>query len=233
MDGSRIAAVGAALADETRSMLLAALMSGTAHTAGELARFCSVAPSTMSKHLSRLIDAGLVTAEPAGRYRYYRLAGLDVAELLEQIDSLDLPEVMTPRRPNPGTELSYARSCYDHIAGTLGVRMLESMVEQGHVAGRPDSIQLTSSGAEWLNQFGIDVGSIERARRPTIRACLDWTERKHHIGGGLGAALFQHMTTKRWISRRPDQRLLRVTPRGRDAIERIFPLGQSETNARP
>lgn len=211
-------------------MLLAALMSGTAHTAGELARFCAVAPSTMSKHLSRLVDTGLVVAEPAGRYRYYRLAGLEVAELLEQIDSLDLPEVTTPRRPDPGTELSYARSCYDHVAGTLGVRMLDSMVDQGHLAGRPESIQLTSTGAGSLRQLGIDVESVERARRPTIRACLDWTERKHHIGGGLGAALFRQMITKRWISRRPDQRVLRLTPTGRDAVERFFPFDHSARN---
>ncbi|MCP4963963.1 MAG: winged helix-turn-helix transcriptional regulator [bacterium] len=225
MEGSRIAVVGAALADETRSMLLAALMAGTAHTAGELARFCGVAPSTMSKHLARLIDSGLVVAEPAGRYRYYRLANSDVAALLEQIDAIDLPELTPPRRPNPGTELADARGCYDHIAGTLGVEIFDSMLARNYLTPTHDPAQLTPAGCVFIDQLGIDVGTLEQARRPTIRACLDWTERKHHLGGGLGAGFLELMVSNRWLTRRHDQRILRLTNRGRDAIRTHFAIG--------
>ena len=205
-------------------MALAALMSGTAHTAGELARLCRVAPSTMSKHLSRLIDTGLILAEPAGRYRYYRIANNDVAELLEQIDSIDLPEVTPPRRPNPGSELAQARSCYDHIAGSLGVEIYRTLVTRRLLDITDDVPRLTSRGRAFFEQLDIDIAEIERARRPTARACLDWTERQHHLGGGLGAALLRHMSTNRWITRRSDERIIRLTNSGRGMLADHFGL---------
>ena len=123
MQGSRLASFASALADPTRAAAVAALLSGTAHTSGELATVCSVAPSTMSGHLGKLVDAGILSVESAGRHRAYRISSRQVADLIEQMDSILLPETEAPKRPTPGSGLSYARSCYDHVAGRLGIEL--------------------------------------------------------------------------------------------------------------
>ncbi len=129
---------------------MAALLSGTAHTSGELARTCGVAPSTMSGHLNKLIDAGLVMVEPSGRHRHYRIASREVADLLERMDSIELPETDPPNRPRPGQGLSYARSCYDHLAGQLGVEMHNVFLDREWVVVDGQVPELTAAGEQLL-----------------------------------------------------------------------------------
>ena len=224
MKGSRLVTIGSALADPTRASIIAALLSGTAHTSGELARFCGVAPSTMSSHLGKLLDAGLLRVEAAGRYRHYQIASLEVADLLEEIDSIDLPEVDTPDRPRPGEDLAYARSCYDHIAGRLGVDLYEAFLQQGLVVVVDESAELTRSGASVFTEFGIDVEHLQTLRRPLLRLDLDWTERRHHFAGSLPAAFLTRLVDDKWITRRSDKRQLAVTERGRKGLRKNFGL---------
>lgn len=224
MQESRISSIGSALSDPTRSTMVAALMSGTAHTAGELARISGVSASTASEHLYRLVDAGLVSVEPSGRHRYYRISSPDVARLLEDMDSITLPVIAAPKRPNPGSELSFARCCYDHLAGRLGVQLYESLVRRGVIDVSSGGAFLTTAGASRFELLGIDVSDLERAQRVLVRPCLDWTQRKHHLGGAIGAALLSHMIRDRWLTRRIDRRVLRLTRTGRDEMERHFAI---------
>jgi len=223
MEGSRISSLATALAEPTRAAAVAALLSGTAHTSGELARVCGVAPSTMSSHLNKLVDAGVVSVESAGRYRAYRMASLEIAELLEQMDSIDLPETSTPRRPTPGQGLAYARSCYDHVAGRLGTDLHDVFVERQWVMIDDDRTpHLTASGSSFATDFGIDVADLRTRRRPMLRIDLDWTERRDHLAGSLPAALMNQLLERKWISRRNDKRQLSVTETGQAGFAEVF-----------
>ena len=221
MDGSRLSVIGTAMADPNRAAMLSALQSGRAHSAGELARWVGVAPSTASKHLAKLVDSGLVVIEPAGRNRFYRIASFEVADLLETIDAIDLPETNRPRRPPAGSALAYARSCYDHLAGELGVAMHDSMARKGWIE-HDDGPRLTELGIEGLSKIGVDVATIRQGRRPALRTCLDWTQRKHHVAGAAGAALLDFMLAERWLRRATDHRVLQITDVGIDAFRNHF-----------
>ena len=223
MEGSRISALGSALSDPTRAATIAALLSGTAHTSGELARACGVAASTMSGHLSKLIDAGLVEVEPSGRHRHYRIASREVAELLERIDSIELPETSAPARPRPGASISYARSCYDHIAGHLGVQLHNVFLDREWVVVDGTTPELTDAGARFVaDDIGLDLDRLRSLRRPLLRIDLDWTERRDHLAGSMPAALMTHMLDNRWLTRRNEKRVLVVTETGRTKLDEHF-----------
>src|SRR5918992_3552090 len=186
-----IAAVAAAIADPTRTTMLDALLSGEALTAGELARTASVAPSTASEHLRRLQDAGLVEVVKAGRHRYHRLAGSEVAAALEAL-ALIAPRrqasARSLRRIRADAALTYARTCYDHLAGTVGVALLDAMVADSRLRWHDGALSLRSDDG-WLAALDIDVERLRTARRPLLRPCLDWTTRRPHLAGALGAAI--------------------------------------------
>jgi DNA-binding transcriptional ArsR family regulator len=216
VDGERLAAVGAVLSSESRAEILCALMSGTAHTCSELASHVGVAPSTASEHLGQLLDAGLVTSRPQGRYRYFALAGPEIADLLERLLEA-LPPVAPAPTPAVPARLAYARSCYDHLAGELGVGVHDRMVEQGHLAVTDDGVALTEAGRAWLD--GLGVAATASTRRPTARSCLDWTQRRSHLGGASGAGLLDLMLEHRWLVRhRSHPRVLVPTGAGREAF---------------
>jgi len=210
------------LADPTRAAAVAALLSGTAHTSGELARLCGVAPSTMSAHLGKLVDAGVVSVQSAGRHRAYRIASREMADFLEQMDSIDLPETDPPTRPAPGDGLSDARSCYDHIAGRLGTDLYDVMIDRRWVDLHDGVPNLTPSGATFVVDFGIDLDHLLTKRRPVLRIDLDWTERRNHFAGSLPAALMSHLIDEKWIRRRRDKRQLTVTEAGRSGLADTF-----------
>lgn len=224
MDGDKLSAIGAAIAEPNRAAMLSALGSGRAHTAGELARWVGCSASTASSHLSHLTDAGLVRVEPSGRFRYYRIASEDIADLLERVGEIELPATKTPPRPKPGTSLSMARSCYDHIAGDLGVRLFQSLDHDRSIVPSDSGVDVTNHGRHRLGDVGIDVDLLRSARRPLTKACLDWTERQHHLGGSLGAALMTMMFNERWIRRGSDRRVIHVTRVGADRLTTHFDI---------
>ncbi|GAA1676688.1 winged helix-turn-helix domain-containing protein [Kribbella yunnanensis] len=208
-EGQELAAWARMLADATRAMVCLALLDGRAWTATELARLAHVSRPTISEHLNLLVDGGLLAEVRQGRHRYVRLAGPETAELIEGLAAL------TPRRTATAHSLAAvskreafarARTCYDHLAGKLGVALADAMIERGLLDW---SSGLTTEGSAWLTDLGI---TIEPHRgRPTVRSCLDVTERRPHLAGAVGAALCAHALQEGWVRRIPGGRALKVT----------------------
>lgn len=219
----RLAALAALLADETRASFCLALLDGRAWTAGELARYASVAPSTASEHLGRLVAGGLLTEERQGRHRYVRLADERVAHLVEELASHAVPEAPERQRSLRAASVSGAlargRTCYDHLAGRLGTRITEAMSARG-LLRQDTGFALTDAGLEWFGTLGI---SLDRsARRPLVRGCLDWTERRPHLAGAAGAALCAYVLEAGWCERFGSGRAVRVTPSGVRALSELL-----------
>ncbi|MFI9635411.1 ArsR/SmtB family transcription factor [Nocardia sp. NPDC051929] len=215
--GAELAGLAALLADRTRADICLALLDGRAWTAGELARHTGVAPSTATQHLDRLRDGGLVLEHRQGRHRYLRLAGPRVADLLEAM----VAHVGPPAAPATGLRtataaaaLARGRTCYDHLAGRLGVAVTDAMTAQGLLRG-DSGFALTEPGSAWLTgPMGVDPAALRATRRPIVRPCLDWTERRVHLGGAAGAQLCRRMIELAWIKRIGSGRAVRVTARG-------------------
>ncbi|MBN9047755.1 MAG: winged helix-turn-helix transcriptional regulator [Rhizobiales bacterium] len=221
-----IAEVGALVGDPTRAAMLQALMDGRALTASELASVAGITPQTASGHLAQLAGAGLVAVAKQGRHRYHHLATSDVARMLE---SLMLVAAASPvRRVKTGPrdqELRRARTCYDHIAGWLGVALADAMVEQNWVEMDEDAALVTMGGVENLTMVGIDLlpAAGRRGRSvPFCRLCLDWSERRPHFAGRLGKALCDHGLKNGWIRKRDGSRVLDISPEGRRQYRKLF-----------
>jgi DNA-binding transcriptional ArsR family regulator len=230
-----IAAVAGLIGDRTRARALLALGDGRALAASVLAQEAGVSASTISGHLGKLLDAGLLAVEAHGRHRYYRLAGPRVARLLESLAELaPLAPVTSLRQGTRANALRAGRYCYDHLAGELGVAIMGALLDRGVLAGgdgrfdRADATRdrlsapgndidyrLTSEGAAWVDAFGIDLGALQARRRPLIRYCTDWTEQRHHLAGGLGAALAERLAQRGWIERARTGRAVQLTEAGR------------------
>ncbi|MBB5943113.1 winged helix-turn-helix domain-containing protein [Xanthomonas sp. 3307] len=199
------------LGDPARSRMLAALMSGQARTASELALDGAVAPSTASRHLAQLVDAGLLVVARQGRHRYFRLAGAQVAAAVEAMMGLAPPST---RRVGPADPaLRRARVCYDHLAGDLAIRWRQQMEARGHLLCS-DGMALSASGAAWCAAIGIDVAALRASRRPLCRPCLDWSERRDHVAGALGSAMLGYLLDNGLARRVPDSRAVQIGPRG-------------------
>ena len=221
IDGPRIASIAALIGDPARANMLTALMDGRALTARELAETGGIAAPTASGHLARLVEAGLLAVRRQGRHRYFSLSGADVAETLEALMGLAQRTGAVPVRTGPSdAALRQARICYDHLAGERGVALLDSLRDRGLVEGGED-VAPTESGAVWFAAQGIDVDRLGRGRRPLCRACLDWSERRVHLGGALGAALLDLMLADGWLRREPG-RVLRFTPSGSRAFDALL-----------
>ncbi|NKQ57191.1 winged helix-turn-helix transcriptional regulator [Amycolatopsis sp. K13G38] len=203
METVALADVAAVLAEPSRAKMCLALLDGRAWTIGELARAAGVGPSTASEHVTRLRESGFVTGARQGRHSYVRLADPRVAELIEHLAQ------HAEQRPATGLKaslrarrLAYARTCYDHLAGTVGVAIRDGMVRTGLVAVEA-GLTLTARGHDVLTGLGVPVPA--GGRRPLLRDCLDWTERREHFGGALPAALLAHAVEAGWVSREPDR----------------------------
>jgi len=223
VEGPHIAEVAALIGDPARANILSALKDERALTATELAHVAGVSPQTASGHLSKLTEARLVAVSRQGRHRYYRLANRHVAEALEAL--MMLAATGRPRRRPRGPQdnaVRYARSCYDHLAGRLGVALTWSLVDLGHLRSNDDSFTLTKKGETALGAFGIDAGRLRRERRPLSRHCLDWSERRPHLGGALGAALLTRMQDLGWMKRTPGTRAVTLTAAGRIGLRDAF-----------
>jgi len=224
--GPQLARLAGLLADGTRAVVCLALLDGRAWTAGELARYAGVAPSTASEHLTRLVAGGLLVEEHQGRHRYVRLAGPHVAELLEHLGAHAAPAgppARTLRAVTVAQNLAYARTCYDHLAGRLGVVLTDAMIRNGMVDDSA-GFSMTARGVAWLDDLGLDTVSLRAGRRPMARACLDWTERRTHLAGAAGAVLCGHLIDRGWLGRISGQRALRVSAEGRTRLAEVFAL---------
>ncbi len=221
----RMAEVAALVGDPARANILAALMGGQALTASELAYAASVSPQTTSGHLGKLSDGRLISCIKQGRHRYYRIATPRVAEMLEGIMAVvaDLP---ARHRPVSALDeaMRAARSCYDHVAGKLGVAVADALRERGHLVLADEGGEITGGGVAFLRDFGVDLDAARRRRRIFCRPCLDWTERRPHLGGSIGAALAQRCFALGWLERTRDSRALKITAAGRRGLSETFGL---------
>jgi DNA-binding transcriptional ArsR family regulator len=221
----QIAEVAALVGDPARANILCALLGGRALTATELAHASGVSPQTASGHLGKLLVARLVVVTKQGRHRYYRLAGSHIAQMLESIMNVAL---MGPLRFQPKSKLDdqlrHARTCYDHIAGALGVGLADGLTERGFIILGDEAGEVTSSGADFLSRLGVDLSGARAKRRVFCRPCLDWTERRPHIGGAVGAALATRCLELKWIERLRDSRALSITAAGRRCLMDHFSL---------
>jgi DNA-binding transcriptional ArsR family regulator len=201
--GPDIAMVASLVGDPARANMLTALMTGRALTASELAYQAGITPQTASSHLGKLETGGLIEQEKQGRHRYYRLADPDVAGVLEGLAGLAARAGHMRVRTGPKEPaLRRARVCYDHLAGDLGVQMLDSMKRQKLVSQHKHDIELTAEGRRFLTKaLQIDPETLAHPRRPVCKACLDWSERRHHLAGTLGAALMTRFTELKWAAR--------------------------------
>ncbi|HLJ71442.1 MAG TPA: helix-turn-helix transcriptional regulator [Roseiarcus sp.] len=215
------AAIAALIADPARAAMLIAVLDGRALPAGELAYAAGITAQTASAHLAKLLDGGLLSVETCGRHRYYRLAGAHIAQALEQLAAIRPAEPVRRKALTPeARELRFARCCYDHLAGQLGVAATRAMQEKGFIVAADEKrFEVTAAGAEWFGGLGLNVASLKPTRRGLARQCLDWTERSHHLAGPLGVAFLDRLCAAGWLRRSRQSRLVRVTPKGRIALK--------------
>ncbi|WP_353553742.1 helix-turn-helix transcriptional regulator [Paraburkholderia terrae] len=221
--------IGALLADPGRAAMLWALMDGTARPAGELTLIAGLSPSAASAHLARLTDGGLLALEVRGRHRYFRIASAEIASTIEAL--ANVAQATAPQRnvPRPArtvpVDMRYARTCYDHMAGEVAVRVYERLIDGGLLKVHGDALEATSDGKALLAQWGIDVSQQRGRRRRFACTCPDWSERRPHLGGALGAALLDSWSSQGWVERTDRPRILRVTPVGHRQFDAFLAHG--------
>jgi DNA-binding transcriptional ArsR family regulator len=238
-----LAAVGAVVADRRRCQILLALSDGRALPASRLAHEAGVSAATASSHLGKLSAAGLLAVEARGRHRYYRIAGPEVADLIEALQRLaPVAPVRSLRQGTRAAALREARTCYDHVAGRLGVGIMRALLDKGHLVGgdgtyRPEvdgsdvragyghdvDYALSPSGGEFLAELGVRVPP----RRPLVRYCVDWSEQRHHLSGGIGRGLLDRLLELDWIRRRDTSRAVRITDTGHEGLRATFGVDMS------
>ncbi len=218
-----IAAIASLLADPTRVSVLMALSDGRALPAGELARRARVASSTVSMHLSKLVESGLLEVKNQGRHRYFRIANPAIIEALEVLAPLapTLP-VRSLREADIGNALRQARMCYKHVAGALGVALSQALMEKQILEEAGDGYLLTEEGGNWLCEFGVDASVLQKQKHLVVPAHIDWSERCHHVAGTLGMALTSRLLELEWITRIPSSRAIRVTESGCQGLSEVF-----------
>lgn len=223
--GPHIAEVAHLVGDPARANILAALMDERALTASELAYAAGVSPQTASSHLGKLAEARLLQVEKQGRHRYYRLASPLVAHMLEAVMAVAANGPPRHRPPSKMDEqLRAARTCYDHLAGRLGVALADALVGRGFVDLDRDGGEVTAAGFEFFGELGMDLKPPAGSRRVFCRPCLDWTERRRHLAGHVGACLMHHCFDRGWLQRKRDSRAVTVTPAGAQQLTEIVGL---------
>lgn len=208
-----ISQIATLLADPARGAILMYLLGGRAVAAGELCRHANISAQSGSAHLSKLVDGGLLTVRKQGRSRYFQLTNSGVANLLEAFGAVATRPLSPPARSNP---LRFARTCYDHLAGALAVELTDTLEKRRILVDNGQrGYRVTKVGREFFGDLGMDLEILTRKRRAFSLRCLDWTERRPHLAGSLGAGLLDFFVTEKWIVRLPGTRAVRLTQRGR------------------
>lgn len=224
-DGPNIVGIAALIGDHARAEILTALMAGQALTATELAEVAGVTKQTVSAHLAKLLDAQLLAVQSQGRHRYFRLAHRDVGQLLEGLMGVAYRIGAVRVRSSPREPaLRKARVCYDHLAGELGVLVFDSLEQRRFLRTGSEGLELTPQGKEFCVDFGIDVEALVRQRRPLCRACLDWSMRRDHLAGAVGAAVLHRCLELGWAQRAKRSRVVTFSTVGESALRERFSL---------
>jgi DNA-binding transcriptional ArsR family regulator len=231
-DFHRLAEIAALVGDPARASMLAELLSGRAHTAGELAAVARITPQTASAHLAKLSEARLIKLARQGRHRYAALASPAVARMLESMQLVADAERRPCPEPRIQATLKRARTCYDHLAGELGVALCDALVARGQVICADESAELTDAGVAFAAQLGLTLEG-HATRRPLCRVCLDWSERRSHLAGRFGASLAEYFFEQRWIQRARQGRAVQLTAAGERALLRHFGVSLLEPGKIP
>jgi DNA-binding transcriptional ArsR family regulator len=221
------AEIGALVGDPARANMLEALMDRRALTAKELAALAGITPQTASGHLSKLLTAGLIIMEQHGRHHYHSLASAEVARMLEGMQQVASTQNIkhagrTIRTGPRDAAMRVARGCYDHMAGTLAVSMTDAMLRRGQIEFDGDGGNVTDKGKSFLEKFGVDIAAATQSKRVFCRPCLDWSERRFHLAGAVGAALMHRTLELKWVKRQVSTRALAITRAGHDGFRKTF-----------
>ncbi|WP_315822371.1 helix-turn-helix transcriptional regulator [Paraflavitalea speifideaquila] len=218
----QFAAMATLIGEPARATMLWSMLDGRAYTAGELALMAGISPQSASNHLTKLMEADLLKMEKQGKHRYYRFAKSEVATALEAISQL-IPgkEQVHPSKSFKNGDIQYARTCYDHLAGKVAVNLTQGLVQQKIIHLREDEYEVTTKGTTWFEELGIDIADLKQQKRLFARPCLDWTERKHHLAGALGAALLDQMLALNWLRRKAHERTVILTAKGEKAVAQL------------
>jgi len=226
-DNPNIVPIAALIGERARADILTALLAGEALTATELAQAAGVTKQTASSHLAKLLEARLVAVQRQGRHGYFRLADRDVAQLLESLMGVAYRSGAVRLRPGPREPaLRKARVCYDHLAGELGVLIFDSLQRQQLLRTVGGGLELTEQGKRFCAGMGLSPGALAQGRRVVCRACLDWSARRHHLAGALGAALLDRCFERGWARRAKGSRVVNFTPAGEKSLREQFGLPQ-------
>jgi DNA-binding transcriptional ArsR family regulator len=218
-----VSEVALIISEKSRSTMLLTLLDGRRYTVSELAMNSKITPQTASFHVSKMLEKGIIKSEKIGRHKYLSITSSEVASILEKF--LALTE---ERKPNSFREVSrlkeihFARTCYDHLAGRLGVSIAESLIESNHIYDNGENFELTLLGENFFHSIGIEVTQIRKKRRAFTCKCLDWSERKFHLAGALGNSILLHALEENWIERIPATRAIRVTNKGNKGFKDVF-----------
>ncbi|WP_062833110.1 ArsR/SmtB family transcription factor [Paenibacillus amylolyticus] len=222
-----ITVVASLIADPSRAIFLSSLLDGRALPAGELAHMAGVTPQTASSHLAKLVVGGLLEVEQQGRHRYYRLASNEIANLIETMASIAPPvQIRSLKQSDQLQQLSYARTCYGHLAGKLGISLCETLLQKGYLSEPEEKhskdYQVTEKGMQWFTTFGIELQVKPGSRRAIARKCLDWSERRHHLSGMLGEQLRHRLSELDWIRQKTGSRSVEVTDAGKKGLYEVL-----------
>jgi DNA-binding transcriptional ArsR family regulator len=228
MDVTPIARIAQLIGEAGRIQMLTALLDGNGHSASELAMAAAVSPQTASSHLSKLLLGGLVVSERSGRQRLFRLKNVDVAVAIEALGALAQPSGASAM-----PEMRFARTCYDHLGGVLAIALRNELLRKRALRYQNDAFALTPAGKNFLRTLDIDADALCQLRRLFAYTCLDWTERRHHIGGAVGAALFSRFIELKWLARMRETRAVRLTHAGELGFERVFSIRCAVLRAQP
>lgn len=219
MEEDSFIATASLLCEPSRARILWNLLDGRAYTATELACVSDLSASSVSNHLSRLLKGEIVKVDIQGKHRYYSFANDEVAYVVESLANLAREKgVCGPEKPLAKDDVKYCRSCYDHLAGKVGVQIADGLLSRGLIRLRNKNFIITEKGDTFFRDFGLDIQTLQKQRRFFAKACLDWSERKYHLAGSLGAALFNEMLRKDWLRRTKDSRVIVITSLGQREV---------------
>ena len=213
------------IGDATRASILWNLLDGRAFTATELAIAIETSAQNISMHLGKLLDANLISVEKQGRHKYYRFSNKEVAYAVEAMANLiPKPEISAKKKTKNYPPIKYCRTCYDHLAGKIGVALAESLLQQKIIIEKNNTFEITSEGEKWFSDFGVNIGDAKKQKRIFLKPCLDWSERRYHIAGSVGTLLLNKMLEQDWIRRTANSRVIIITAKGEKEMLKSFKI---------
>jgi DNA-binding transcriptional ArsR family regulator len=217
--------IASLVSEPSRAAILTALLDGRFHTASELAHMAGIKPQTASFHLAKMTEAHVVTVEKQGRHRYYGIQDPEVARVMESFLSIAPPvPIKSFKQASENEAIRLARTCYDHVAGQLGVQLMNFFMQKGILSEDQDGLHITDQGETFFTDFQIDLTKTRQKRRSFSHKCLDWSERRHHLAGALGSAILDRLFELHWIERLPTTRAIRITADGKRGFKEIFSI---------